>query len=119
MEGGMRRICSIALLLGLFAACRPSEPNPPAVAAAPARPEPFFEREGVPGPWWREGASSDMFEREHRACLRASHRARAQAKDPADAAYRTFLACMETGQWTRGLPPARPASAPARRAPGP
>jgi hypothetical protein len=119
MERGMRRT-RWTLWLGLVAACGPAESALPPVAAAPARPEPFFEREGVPGPWWRDGATPEMFESEHRACLRASGEARRGAEDPADAAYRAFLACMETARWQRGLPPSRPrrATLPAARDPG-
>lgn len=112
MVAVMRRLCWIALIAPL-AACGPAAP-PPAVEAAPGQTdqtdqtdqsEPYYEREGLPGPWWREGATREMFETEQRLCLTASRDARAGADDPADAAYRAFLGCMQTSRWTRGLPP--------------
>jgi len=63
-----------------------------------------FQRDGVPGPWWRDGATQEMFDAEHRICLARSREARAGA-DPADAAYRAFLECMQQRSWSRGLPP--------------
>jgi len=103
----MRRLLWI-LLGGLAAACGAPDDGSTSIAAMPRGPDLIFEREGVPGPWWRRGATADQFETEHRACLSQSRAARAGAEDPADAAYRTFLACMEHTRWRRGPPPLAP-----------
>ena len=68
----------------------------------------LFDREGVPGPWWRNGATLEMFEEELSGCLARGREARVGADDPADAAYRGFLSCMERHSWVRGLPPSIP-----------
>ena len=62
---------------------------------------------GMPGPWWRAGASVERFDVEVKACRGESSAARERAgeADPLDAAYRAFLSCMEKHGWKRGRPP--------------
>lgn len=101
MRGGL------ALLAALLTACgapgeasRPSEP--PATPLA-------FTAHGLPGPWWRVGASPREFQRDSRACRTQSSQARQRAsRDRLEAAYRAFLECMEARRWQRGSPPEHP-----------
>jgi hypothetical protein len=71
--------------------------------APPSQIPQAFERVGVPGPWWRRGATREAFDVEHRVCLARSREARTAAAggDPADAAYRAFLECMAQHSWSR------------------
>jgi hypothetical protein len=85
----------IACLLALGVACEGSgEVGPPGL----------FARYGYPGPWSREGATRAEFDGDAGACQAASRRARAEAERGArpDAAYRSFLECMEQRGWSRG-----------------
>ena len=78
---------------------RPAEP-----AATPL----VFTAHGLPGPWWRVGASPKEFQRDTRSCRQQSSKARQRAASNAlEAAYRAFLECMEGRRWKRGLPPER------------
>ena len=92
-----------------LAACDGGTPSD-AVALPP--PELLAYRlEGAPGPWWRDGADKAAFDVDAKGCVRASNEARAAAADdPYDAAYRTFLECMQGAGWTRGMPSPTPAS---------
>jgi hypothetical protein len=101
-------VAAIAALL--VPACgAPADPQAAVEAAPPPGADLLFAREGVPGSWWRHGASQDMFDAELGVCLARSKRARAApgSLDPADAAYRSFLECMDRHHWVRGLPPKR------------
>jgi hypothetical protein len=94
----------------VLAACTDGpEAAAPAVSSGAERPA-AFTRHGVPGPWWRAAATEIDFDRDVRACLGESRRARAGVGDPADAAYRAFLDCMGGRSWRRGGTP--PPSAP-------
>lgn len=97
---------AIAALLPLACGAPPEE-RVAVDAAPPPGVDLVFLREGVPGPWWRRGASQQMFDDELGLCLRRSNRARSESGngDPADSAYRSFLECMEQHSWVRGLPP--------------
>jgi hypothetical protein len=76
-------------------------------APAPAAPSAFNGGDGVPGPWWRHGASREEFNSDLVDCRGRSVEARSNAsEDPPDAAYRAFLACMSELAWSRGAPPA-------------
>ena len=109
----MTRIPPCHVLAALLAAVLPLACGAPAEgrvgvdAAPPPGADLLFVRDGVPGPWWRRGATLDMFEDELELCLRRSNEARSQSGngDPADAAYRSFLECMQEHRWVRGLPP--------------
>jgi hypothetical protein len=89
------------LLLGALTACGPSGNG-----RTPATPDASgsFALYGLPGPWSRDGADRDDFERESRGCRRRSRQARAEAPpgERSDAAYRAFLDCMEDRRWIRG-----------------
>lgn len=69
---------------------------------------------GMPGPWWRDDGSPQVFETDLATCRRESSEARERRDepDPLDAAYRAFLGCMDGNGWQRGLPPALSSSAP-------
>ena len=101
-----RALCAAVLMLGCGAEPPPSA-GPSAAAAQPAA---AFSVYGLPGPWWRDDAGQDAFDRESRECRRASSEARAQpdGRDPSDAAYRAFLECMLGHGWNRGIPPDAP-----------
>lgn len=109
-RGSCARVVGSALAVATLAllACGPSE-APASVATAPPGPPTFFSREGLPGPWWREGGAREPFDRDASHCVKQSRAARRGAKDPADAAYRAFLDCMEARRWGRGVPPRPPA----------
>lgn len=94
-------ILSLALLLSCQA--EPARPDGSDAAKAPTVHTAF----GLPGPWWRAGASAEDFDAGVGACRRQSTAARdaAAGGDALDAAYRAFLACMERDGWTRGRPP--------------
>lgn len=79
----------------------------PAPAPDPDSTPIAFTAHGLPGPWWRPGASGQEFRAESRACRQRSAEARRRngARDPMDAAYRAFLDCMGESGWTRGSPP--------------
>lgn len=99
---------STALLAALlWLGCGAGDAPPPVESAPPEDERLAFQREGIPGPWWRTGASQATFDVEHRACLARSREARRRAADgdPADAAYRAFIECMQRQDWRRGLPP--------------
>jgi hypothetical protein len=79
-----------------------------AANAAPTEAGPLvFARHGVPGPWYRAGATRAQFDGESLLCLGRSREARVSAPPGtgADAAYRSFLHCMEEQRWTRGGDP--------------
>ena len=104
----LRRSWKVAALAFSFAAgCnRAADPSAaPQGSAQVASVTRSFERRGAPGPWWREGATDEHFDRESRACLATSREARRRAPEDAraDAAYRAFLDCMEQTGWRRGL----------------
>ncbi|MGH0030971.1 MAG: hypothetical protein ACQGVC_14350 [Myxococcota bacterium] len=108
----MARSLPLALAALVLLACGSAAEKAGSVEAAPppAGADLVFQREGVPGPWWRSGATQEMFDAEHRLCLARSREARREAAargdgQPADAAYRSFLECMERYSWNRGLPP--------------
>ena len=106
--------CAGAIVVLLSLACGAPDDGAATVGAAPpAAAHILFQFEGLPGPWWRPGGSGDAFEAEHRGCLARSREARTRPgrADPADAAYRSFLACMVELGWVRGLPPAPQATA--------
>jgi len=100
----MTRGLLAAALSALIAACGdggaarpPLEPPPTPLA---------FTAHGLPGPWWRIGASPREFQRDSHACRSQSTRARERARrDALEAAYRAFLDCMEARRWQRGSPP--------------
>ena len=98
-----------AILVGwLCLSCGSASDDAMPVDAGPPPPATLvFHRDGVPGPWWREAATQELFDAEHRVCLARSREARASAGEDgrADAAYRSFLECMKQTGWTRGLPP--------------
>ena len=64
-----------------------------------------FTMPGDPSPWgWaRTGSNEETFQCEARLCLDASSAAResAQSGQKAEAAYSTFLTCMEERGWAR------------------
>jgi hypothetical protein len=96
-----------AALIALALACERGAPEAgvPEPQAAAVDPAPrVFELRGTPGPWTRPGASQLDFDTASRACLARSREARQQTppEGRADAAYRTFLDCMEAGSWRRG-----------------
>ena len=104
----MRRASVLSLIL--LAACGSESRGPESVdAAPPSAVAIIFERDGLPGPWWRTGATQEAFDTEHRVCLararEAGEEARSRGHDRADATYRGFLACMEQTAWNQGLPP--------------
>jgi hypothetical protein len=80
-----------------------------AEAPRPVGPPPTplaFTAHGLPGPWWRAGASPRDFQRDSRACRAQSSRVRERVtRDALEAAYRAFLDCMEARLWQRGTPP--------------
>jgi len=98
------RWLAVAALVALLSGCaerretrRPVEPPPTPLA---------FTAHGLPGPWWRVGASPRDFQGDSRACRSQSSRARERAsRDALEAAYRAFLDCMEARLWQRGVPP--------------
>lgn len=105
---------AMAIVAPLSLSCgAPDDGGAKVGAAPPAGAHIIFQLDGVPGPWWRPGGQGDAFEAEHRDCLARSREARAQPgqADPADAAYRSFLACMVKHGWVRGLPPSPQAAA--------
>jgi len=102
------RVGSASVSVLLLASCGSSEAPAGASTPSPAPPA-HFSRVGLPGPWWREGATREHFDREARTCVSESGAARRGAEDPADAAYRAFLDCMEARRWMRGVPPLPPA----------
>ncbi len=65
-----------------------------------------FSFEGIPGPWWKLGATRAHFESDLRTCRDRSTEARQAAEAGAGhaAAYRTFLECMIDHAWNRGVP---------------
>jgi hypothetical protein len=84
------------------------EEAPQVAAPSPAAPTlPIaYGMEGVPGPWWRHGASRADFDGDMRTCRDRSTEARRSAHPDLrlDAAYRAFLDCMLQDGWTRGSP---------------
>jgi hypothetical protein len=104
VAGALATLAGVALL-GL--GCGTGDPSRPVQAGPPPGERLIFQREGVPGPWWRDGATQEMFDAEHRVCLARSQEARTDASgaNPADAAYRAFLECMRQRSWSRSLPP--------------
>lgn len=111
MIPSLRSLARVAVALALLG-CGDA-PRGERVEAGPPTSRPaVYERDGVPGPWWREGATEEMFDAEHRLCLARSREARGEAgaDRAADAAYRAFLECMQQQSWQRGLPPLPPTS---------
>ncbi len=107
MPPALRHLRSVsALLLVLFASACAGEHGEAAAQSAPP-PVTAFNAFGMPGPWWRAGASAEEFDLDLRTCRSESSAARARPgeADPLDAAYRSFLGCMERLAWTRGRPP--------------
>jgi len=102
----IRRLAVVALT-ALLTACAeereaPGPPEPPATPLA-------FTAHGLPGPWWRLGASPREFQRDTRTCREQSSQARERAtRDTREAAYRAFLDCMAARMWQRGTPPKQP-----------
>lgn len=101
-----RGICCTAwALVALLPGCGGPEQAPAAEPAAVATTG-FHTRYGFPGPWSREGAGHAEFDADSRACLGRSNEARRSvAEDRNDAAYRSFLECMDERGWTRGVAP--------------
>jgi hypothetical protein len=98
-------LCAAWALAALLPGCGSAEQAPAAEPAAVATTG-FHTRYGFPGPWSREGASHVEFDADSRACLESSNEARRSvAGDRNDAAYRSFLECMEERGWTRGVAP--------------
>ena len=109
-SGSARRVIrqlAVVAFTALLAACAegseaPGPPEPPATPLA-------FTAHGLPGPWWRLGASPREFQRDSRTCREQSSRARERAtRDARETAYRAFLDCMEARMWQRGTPPKQP-----------
>ena len=103
MTSPAARIALLILALG----CEPAPATDAAQGHGPGAVPLVHDVFGVPGPWWRAGATPDEFAAEMAACRRVSREARERAGggDPLDAAYRSFLECMEKRGWNRGIPP--------------
>jgi hypothetical protein len=101
-------LLAAALGLALLAGCGPGETPAGAEVSEEAPSSDFHTRYGFPGPWSREDANRDDFERDSGACLARSNAARREpgSDDRNAAAYRSFLQCMDERGWTRGLAPA-------------
>jgi hypothetical protein len=101
--------CCIAIPLSGCNEGATSSQTADVAAPAPGPPSVFSGGDGVPGPWWRHGATRAEFKVDLRVCRDRSVEARQNASDdPPDAAYRAFLECMTEFTWNRGGPPGPP-----------
>jgi hypothetical protein len=107
-----RRALALAAVLGLAAGAwgcgeRPAAEETPVSSAADVAVRVPYELYGHPGPWWRDNATQDDFDRDIWECRTESKRARneASSENRKDVAYRTFVDCMGDLAWHRGHPP--------------